>query len=179
MKSNRNVSSTGLAAALMIQAVLPSQVLAGVKGSVSPQWSVQVNKVESGTVNIEPAFQVAIYENLLDEVTKTKLFKQVFRDGDRGANDLPNLLILKTTVEAYTPGSETRRAVTTVSGATKLKVQSQLSTREGKIVLQREIAGDGHFFGGNLRATHNLAHNVAGAIKQSGLPEPAPSVAEP
>jgi hypothetical protein len=34
----------------------------------------------------------------------------VFRDGDAKASEFPNLLLLKTTVEKYTPGSETRHA---------------------------------------------------------------------
>ena len=112
-------------------------------GSTPATWSVAYS------------FQVAIYENLLEELNKTKQFKQVFRDGDRKANEVPNLLVLKTTVEKYTPGNETRRAVTTVSGATKLTVRSQILTREGKIVLERTVNGDVRFFGSNLRATHN------------------------
>ena len=77
------------------------------------------------------------------------------------------MLILKTTVVKYTPGSETQRAVTTVSGATKLTVRSQLLTRDGKIVLERTVNGNVRFFGSNLRATHNLARNIAKVIKQS------------
>jgi hypothetical protein len=177
MKLNRKASLIALPTViLMIQAALPSQVLAGSTRSPVAQWNVQVDKIESGNVNIEPAFRVAIYENLLKELAKTKQFEEVLRYGDRKANGSPDLLILKITVEAYTEGSETRRAVTTVSGATKLKVRSQLCTREGQIVLERELNGNVRFFGGNLRATHNLAHNVAKAIKQSKLPEPRPSV---
>ena len=37
------------------------------------QWSVQVNKVDAGGVNIEPAFRAAIYENLVDELAKTSV----------------------------------------------------------------------------------------------------------
>jgi hypothetical protein len=169
MKSNWKASLT--AVILMLQVALPSQVLAGTKRSLADEWSVQVGKVELGRVNIESAFRVAIYENLLDELAKTKQFKRVLRSGDRNATGLPDLLILKTTVEEYAPGSETRRAVTTVSGATKLKVRSQLCTREGQIVLERVLSGNVRFFGGNLRATHNLARKVADAIKQSTLPE--------
>jgi hypothetical protein len=128
-----------------------------------------VDKVDPGDVNIEPAFRVAIYENLLIELAKTKQFKLVFRGGDRNASG-PEVLILKTTVQKYTPGSETRRAITTVSGATKLNVRSQLCTREGKVVLERVVDGNVRFFGGNLRATHNLARNVAETIKKSDLP---------
>jgi len=132
-------------------------------------WSVEVERVDPGDVNIEPAFRVAIYENLLDELAKTKQFKHVFRSGDRNAGG-PDLLILKTRVQKYTPGSETRRAVTTVSGATKLNVRSQLCTPDGQVVLERMVDGNVRFFGGNLRATHNLAHNVADSFKKSTLP---------
>jgi len=140
--------------------------------SSAEQWSVQVDMVNAGDVNLDSTFRIAIYENLLEELAKTKQFKQVFRSGDRNASGLPNLLTLKTTVEKYTPGSETRRAVTTVSGATKLSVRSQLCTREGKVVLERSVNGNVRFFGGNLRATHNLAHNLADTVKKAALPKP-------
>jgi len=154
-----------------LPAWLPAQSAAvksfAVGSDSATQWSVQVDRVDPGDLDLAYSFQVAIYENLLEELNKTKQFKQVFRDGDRSASDVPNLLFLQTTVEKYTPGSETRRAVTTVSGATKLRVRSQLLTREGKIVLERKVNGDVRFFGSNLRATHNLARNIAKAIKQS------------
>ena len=138
----------------------------GTSGS-DPQWSVQVERIDPGHMDLAHSFQVAIYENLLEELAKTKRFKQVLREGDSKAGQLPNLLILKTTVVKYTRGSETQRAVTTVSGATKLTVQSQLITRDGTIVLDRTVEGNVRFFGSNLRATHNLARNIAKVIKDS------------
>src|SRR5215510_12712712 len=57
----------------------------------SSQWSVQVVEVDAGDVNLEPAFQVAIYENLVDQLNKSKRFKQVLRDGDRSASGVPDL----------------------------------------------------------------------------------------
>jgi hypothetical protein len=143
--------------------------------STAAQWSVQVDKVDPGDVALAPSFQIAIYESLFDEMSKTKRFKQVIRDGDRNAGDVSDLLILKTTVQKYTAGSETRRAVTTVSGATKLTVRSQLCARDGHIILERTVNGNVRFMGNNLRATHNLARNVAKAIKQSSLPQPSRS----
>jgi hypothetical protein len=142
---------------------------AGVKPSDVPakEWSVQVEQIDPGQMDITPSFQVAIYENLLQELNKTKRFKQVLREGDSKAGGVPNLLILKTTVVKYTRGSETKRAVTTVGGATKLTVRSQLVTREGRIVLERTVNGNVRFFGSNLRATHNLARNIAKVIKRS------------
>jgi len=139
----------------------------GRDGTSATRWSVQVDQVDPGNPDLAYSFQIAIYENLVVELNKTKQFEQVFRDGDVKAGEFPNLLVLKTTVEKYTPGSETRRAVTTVSGATKLTVRSQLLTREGKVVFERTVNGDVRFFGSNLRATQNLARNIAKTIKQS------------
>jgi hypothetical protein len=150
-----------------------SQGQAAVSNATS--WSVQVDKVDPGEINLAPSFQIAIYENLLDELNKTKQFKQVLRDGDRNAIEVPGLLILKTMVEKYTAGSETQRAVTTVSGATKLTVRCQLFTRDGRVVLERTVNGNVRFMGSNLRATRNLAHNVAKTIKESSLLEPISS----
>jgi hypothetical protein len=177
MKLSRKSSLTALTAiTLFMGAALPSHVLAASTRSVAKQWRVQVDEVAPGDVNIAPAFRIAIYENLLQELAKTKQFKQVLRSGDRNADGIPDLLILKTTIESFTEGSETRRAVTTISGATKVKVRSEVCTREGKIVLKRELNGNVRFFGDDLRATHNLARNVANAIKQSALPEAMDSV---
>jgi len=162
----------GLQPQLFASTALAESSTVGKSGGARP-WSVQVDRVDPGDVGLDPSFGAAIYENLLEELTKTEQFKQVFRSGDRNANDTPGLLILKTTVQKYTPGSETRRAVTTVSGATKLNVRVQLVTREGQVVQEHVVDGNVRFIGGNLRATHNLAHNVAATLKKSPLPEQA------
>jgi hypothetical protein len=169
-----------LLSGLQFQLYLPTALAQGStvgKDGGAQQWSVQVDKVDPGNVIIERSFRDAIYENLLEELAKTKQFKQLYRSGDRNAKDVPRLLILKTTVQAYAPGSETRRAVTTVSGATKLNVRIQLLTPEGHQVLEHVVAGHVRFIGSNLRATHNLAHSVAAMLKRSTLPETAGVVA--
>src|ERR1700728_3669985 len=159
MKANNHGPMTAWATAiLVITVVLPVQGVWGQSSeSRAMRWSVQVDQIDPGTLDLSYSFQVAIYENLLHELSRTKQFEQVLRDGDRKASATPNLLILKTVVEKYTQGSETRRAATTVSGATKLTVRSQLITREGKVVRERTVNGEVRFFGSNLRATHNLA----------------------
>jgi hypothetical protein len=179
----KRISSLLIAVLATISVAHPPYMLAqttsssaGNGGSNAAQWSVQVARVDVGDVNLAPSFQIAIYVSLLEELVKSKRFQQVFRDGDRTAVDKPNLLILKTTVQKYTPGSETKRAVTTVGGATKLTVQSQLFTRDGRVVLERTVTGNVRFMGSNLRATHNLARNVVKTIKHSALPEPSISV---
>lgn len=163
---------------LLSQGALLSNLLAGNKPVAASRWSVQVANVQAGDVNLDPAFRAAIYENLVSELDKTKQFKRVFRSGDRNATGLQDLLILKTTVQSYTPGSETKRAVTTVSGATKLRVLIQVCTPDGQVVLERSIDGNVRFFGGNLRATYTLARNVANAIEQSTLPAASAQTSE-
>jgi hypothetical protein len=181
MKTKMKLASSAVfaAAVLTMLAMLPHQLSAQTaaghqsKSSSAALWSVQVDKVDPGDVSLEPAFRIAIYENLLQELSKTKQFKQVFRSGERDANGVSDLLILKTAVQKYSPGSETRRAVTTVSGATKLNVRSQLCKPDGTVVVDLVVDGNVRFLGGNLRATHNLAHNVAYKLKDSKLPDVA------
>jgi hypothetical protein len=185
MKMNKTVSSVAVAAAIVVITVALSPrarcQAAAVEspggGNSSRQWSIQVDQVDSGNVVLAYSFQIAIYENLVDELSKTKRFQHVFRDADRRAGEVPNLLVLKTTVEKYTQGSETRRAVTSVSGATKLAVRTQLFTRDGKVAFERIVDGNVRFFGSNLRATHNLARNMAKAITRSVSEPPTPILA--
>lgn len=183
MKASKQITLFGLAVLIVMIASTYSCQLHAQPGpakssaerdtSNGMQWSLQVDKVDPGDVNLTSSFQIAIYESLLEELSKTKQFKQVVRDGDRNASDISNLLILKTTVQKYTAGSETQRAVTTVSGATKLTVRSQLVTRDGQTIVERAVDGNVRFMGSNLKATHNLARNVAKIIKESSLPAPS------
>jgi hypothetical protein len=62
------------------------------------------DNVAAGDVNIAPAFRIAIYEDLMQELAKSRKFKPVFRSGDRNADGVPDLLILRTTVESLTQG---------------------------------------------------------------------------
>jgi hypothetical protein len=156
---------------LSIAAAYPSRLSA----ETPVRWSVQVRRVNAGATSIAPSFEAAIYENLIQELTKSKRFKDVLRDGDYKAGHAADLLILQTTVEKYTPGSETLRAATTVAGWTKLRVRAHLSTRDDNVVLDRTVSGNVRFFGSNLRATHNLARNIAKAVKKSPLPQPPSS----
>jgi len=172
MKVSKRISLLGLAGVILALVVL-AKYSSGSSSSPTAQWSVQVLKVDPGDASLTASFQIAIYESLIDELNKTKRFQQVFRDGDRSAGGASNLLILKTTVQKYTPGSETTRAVTTVGGATKLTVQSQLCRPGGQVILERTVNGNVRFIGSNLKATHNLARNVAKTIKQTSLPEPS------
>jgi hypothetical protein len=129
--------------------------------------ALQIEPVKSNDIAMSPEFRVAIYENLVDEVTKASGFQHVYRSGDRRAGDEPDLLTLRTTVEAFKHGSEKKREVTTVAGWTVIKTDVQLVTRDGRTLMDRQAEGKVRLFGGNLRATHDLAGKIAKLIRQA------------
>jgi hypothetical protein len=132
-------------------------------------WAIQIEPVSAEEGQLPPDFAMAIYEKLIQEITKSNKFQQVFRSGDRRATDVPNLLTLTTKLEKFERGSETKRAVTTVGGATKVSVHALLATRDSQVKLDKTAQGTVRLFGGNLNATQNLAKNIAELISQSSF----------
>ena len=123
--------------------------------------AIQIEPVESKETALPPEFHVAIYENLIDEVGKTGKFQHVYRSGDRAAAGTPDLLILRTRVEGFKQGSQKQREVTTVAGATTIKTNVQVLTRDGRTVVNRQVEGKVRFFGENLNATGDFAKKTA------------------
>jgi hypothetical protein len=142
------------------------------------KWSLQVEEVNSGDIKLDPAFRVAIYENLIDALEKTERFEHIYRSGDRQAETRNDLLTLRINAREFAAGSETTRAVTTVGGATKIKVQCLLQTKEGQRLADQLVDATVRFFGNNLKATHTLAHKVGAIVANSKLPEPAKPVVQ-
>jgi hypothetical protein len=197
-----NMRRVGLSALILLLSALHLPVFVASALAVSPtadknggsqQWSLRVDKIDTGGASLDPSFESALHKNLLRELAKTRRFKQVLLSGNRNANDVPDLLILKTRVQEHAPRSGARWAGledegllgdvaglllrvsgwTTASGATRLNAHIQLYTREGRLVLDNVVEGDVGFTSNNSRATHNLARNVADALKRSPLPGPA------
>src|ERR1700722_20176829 len=102
-KCNSSITcvTTLVAIILALPSRLPGQTAAakssGGDGTSATRWSVQVDQVDPGNLDFAYSFQIAIYENLVEEFKKTNQFQQVFRDGDLRTGALPNLLVLKTT----------------------------------------------------------------------------------
>jgi hypothetical protein len=111
--------------------------------------------------------RISVYENVILELGKTKKFQHVYRSGDRAAADAPDLVLLRLIPEAYKPGSQKAREVTTITGATSIKVKVQFSSRDGKVLLEKEVVGRVRFYGENLRATNDLAKKVASLVNAS------------
>jgi hypothetical protein len=111
--------------------------------------------------------RVSMYENMILQLTKTKKFQHVYRSGDRAAASTPDLVVLRLIPEAFKPGSQKEREVITVAGATSIKVKVRFTSLEGKVLLEKDVAGKVRFYGENLRATYDLAKKVAAVVKES------------
>jgi hypothetical protein len=112
-------------------------------------------------------FRVSTYENVILQVIKTNKFQHVYRSGDRTAADAPDLVILRLIPQAFNEGSQKKREVTTVSGSTSIKVKVQFTSRDGKVLLEKDLEGKVRFFGENLRATYDLSKKVAAVVNDS------------
>ena len=129
--------------------------------------AIQIRMVEAEEIKLPPDFQMALYENLVQEVTRTGKFQQVYRDGDKRAADVPDLVTLRSIVRGFQEGSARARQVTTVAGATHIKMHVELASRDGKVLLNRDVEGKVRFFGENLRATYDFAKKVAKLLQQN------------
>ena len=111
--------------------------------------------------------RISTYENVILQLNKTKKFKHVYRSGDRNAANESDLVVLRLFPQAFKAGSQKQREVTTVTGATSIKVNVQFSSRDGKVLYEKVVTGKVRFYGENLQATYDLAKKVAGVVNEA------------
>ncbi len=133
------------------------------------KWAIQIEPVAAEEGTLPADFAMATYEELIDQITKSKKFAQVYRSGDKRAAEVPNLLILTTTLLKFERGSATKRAVTTVSGQTHLNVRAHIETRDHQIKFDKAFEGGVQLFGENLKATKDLAFQITEMIRDEKL----------
>jgi hypothetical protein len=129
--------------------------------------AIQIEPVEAGDVRIPAEFRSAIYEFLVERVREAGTFRQVFRSGDRAAGSIPDLVTLHTTVEKFKEGSQMKREVTAVLGATTVDVSASVTASDGRTLLDSSIHGKVRFFGENLGVTNDLAKRIAKLLRQN------------
>jgi len=133
----------------------------------SPAAAIEVHMIQAGDIRLPAEFQVALYENLVQELQKNGGFSQVYRDGDRNAANASGLIVLHTTVTGFKKGSELERDVTTVGGATSITIHCQFTDKEGKVLLERDITGKVRLIGDNLKATDDFAKKAATVAQET------------
>ena len=128
--------------------------------------AIQVEMIQSDEIKLPAEFQVALYENLIRQLEKNG-FTHVYRDGDRNATNVADLVVLHSTVRGFKAGSERARQVTTVTGATSITVHCQFTRPDGTSLLERDVNGKVRFFGGNLKATYDFAKKAAHVAQEN------------
>lgn len=165
-----SIFSLVLSGALLLAASLHATpaLQAPASGGKLTASDIQINRMGPAEGLLVPEdFRISTYENVIAQVNKTKKFKNVYREGDKRAADAADLVIVNFMPQAYTEGSQKKREVTTIKGATSIKVKVQFTSRDGKVLLERDLEGKVRFFGENLRATYDLAKKVAATINES------------
>jgi hypothetical protein len=132
--------------------------------------AIKVEMIRSDEIKLPAEFQIALYENLIQQLQKKGGFQHVYRQGDRNAANVSDLVVLHGTVRGFKEGSEMLRQVTTVAGATSITIHCVFSDNEGKSLLENDVKGKVRFFGGNLRATFDFAKKTAQIARDNFSP---------
>jgi hypothetical protein len=133
--------------------------------------AITVMMVQSDEIPLPAEFQISLYENLVEQMSQNGGFRGVYREGDRNSTAAPNVVILHSTVRGFKKGSEMARDVTTVAGATSIRVHCEFMNKDGKLLLARDVDGKVRFFGGNLKATYDFAKKAAAVAHDNFFPE--------
>lgn len=129
--------------------------------------AITVMMIESDEIKLPAEFQVSLYENLIQQLQKKGGFQHVYREGDRNSASAPNVIVLHSTVRGFKQGSQMAREVTTVAGATSIRIHCEFTKPDGQLLLARDINGNVRFFGGNLKATYDFAKKAASVAHQN------------
>jgi hypothetical protein len=156
----------GFSSLLAAQAVVSAQSAAKPKLGAS---TIQIAMVEAGDVQIPAEFRFAIYERLVERVRASGAFQNVYRTGDHAADGFPDLITLHTKVETFKEGSQTKRELTTILGATKVDVTASVTSRDGRTLMDQKITGRVRFFGENLGVTNDLAKRITKLVHDASL----------
>jgi hypothetical protein len=166
MKTVIRVTISAVLAFVVLLAASSARANDDKKGPKLTASAIQVKMIESSEVQLPMAFQLALYENLIEQLQKSAKFQHVYRDGDKAAADATDLVVLSSNVTGFKQGSEEARQVTTVAGATHIKVHCTFSDKGGKSELEQDVTGNVYFLGGNLRATYDFAKKVAQIVTE-------------
>ena len=138
--------------------------------SAKPKLSasaIRIAMVEAGDIQIPAEFRFAVYERLVERVRASGTFQKVYRTGDKAADGIPDLVTLHTKVEGFKEGSQTKRELTTVLGATKVDVTTTVTARDGHTLMDQKITGRVRFFGENLGVTNDLAKRITKLVRET------------
>jgi len=131
--------------------------------------AIQIEPIVPRNVQIPDEFRMAIYENLIERLTKASIFPHVYRSGDHRAEQLDDLLTLRTTIDKFNQGNQMERRLTGVLGATKIKVHATIYNRASEQVQAVSVEGKVRIFGENLGVTSDVSKRITKALRKSSF----------
>ena len=145
---------------------IPLVVTAQTTAKTKPS-AIQIAMVETGDVPIPAEFRFAVYESLVERIRASGAFQKVYRSGDHAADGVQDLVTLHARVDAFKEGSQTKRQLTTVLGATTVDVQASVTARDGRTLMDKKVTGKVRFFGENLGVTNDIAKRITKLLSAS------------
>jgi len=129
--------------------------------------AIQIEPPDAGNISIPVEFRYAIYERLIERVRNGAKFQKVFRSGDREANSVADLVVLRATLSRFKEGGETKRELTMVAGGTVVDVNAAVSQRDGTVLLSKNVQGRVLYFGENLGVANDVAKRLTKTLDQN------------
>jgi hypothetical protein len=154
-------------------ALIPALALAETNTPKLTSAHIQIEPPEAGSVNIPAEFLFTGYERMIERVRHDGEFQKVFRSGDREANSVADLVVLRTKVSRFKEGNQLLRELLDLFGWTSLDVTATIEGRDGNVLLTENLSGRVHFFGENLGVTNDLAKHIAKLLREKFQPAPA------
>ena len=94
---------------LLLLSIFPAIPKCGTQAApplVSKAWAIQVLMIQSDEIKLPAEFQISLYENLIQQLQKKGGLQRVYRDGDKNAAGVADLVVLHSTVRGFKKGSE-------------------------------------------------------------------------
>jgi hypothetical protein len=165
--SNGSHFNNGAKSARVPRDAAPASSAATAKPNSPPASAILIEPVNSGDVMIPAEFRLAIYEALVEKIQTSGIYARVYRSGDHRADNIADLVTLSTEVEKFKEGNQTEREIITVMGATKVTLKVKLSTRDGAILVDKQVEGKVLFFGENLNVIQDEAKRIANLLRKT------------
>jgi hypothetical protein len=125
---------------------------------------VDVTTADDGMIPAE--FRYAIFEQVVKHLEESGTFQRVFRTGDKNAVTSADVVTLHTEVVKFKEGSQMKRELVKVAGATKVDLHVTVTSKAGQIILDKTVTGKVRFMGENLNVTRDLGKVIAKLLKE-------------
>jgi hypothetical protein len=156
----------GLAIAAMLAGSVAGQEQKDAKPKLSAS-AIRIEPVDAEDVSIPAEFRYAIYERVIERVRQAGTFQKVLRSGDHAGDGISDLVTLHMRVAGFKEGNRTERELTTVLGATKIDIDTSVTAKDGRTLVEKSVTGKVRFRGDNLGATNDLAKHITKVLRES------------